>query len=218
MTAVGAAPAAAVSGLTSTTFAGYQVSKPSTHIKSVREQFVVPNITCKKSFSGVGPAVEVDSTVDRKTNTFQVIAAGVGVGCENKAPEFQSIILVGGTSFNDFVLQAGDKVSVAITMSKAKTSVSVNDTTSKQHATHKGDGVVGATAFLGASSLSISKHNVGLDPFTKIKISNAEVNGKSLKAEHAQKLTWVKKSTVLVSPGKLSGHGKNFAVTFKNSD
>jgi hypothetical protein len=206
-------------GVTSTGFAGYQVTKPKTHIKAASEDFVVPTITCKKNFSGVGPSVLVQSTVNRRTNTFRVSGAGVGVACEHKTPIYQSIIEVDGTTYNDFRLAAGDHATIAVTLGKHKSTVTLDDTTSHQSVSHRGKRMVGMTASLGGASLSINKIGVGLDPFTPIRIRNADVNGKTVKSEKAERVTWINKKHpkhILVTASKLRA-GKNFEVTFKNS-
>jgi Peptidase A4 family len=205
------------SGLTNPNFAGYQVAAPKKHIKTVTETFVVPSISCKKNYSGVGPSVIVASTVNKKTNTYSNSGAGVGVACVHKQPKYQSIIEVDSTFFNDQpLLSAGDRVTVTTTMGKHKVAVTLDDLTSKTTFSHSGKGATGATADLGCATLQINKHSLGLDPFGKLKVTHAEVNGKSLKAEKAAKVTWVKKKHVLVTAGKLS-KGKNFTLTFKRS-
>jgi hypothetical protein len=217
LAAIGAVPVhAASSGATNDSFAGYQVSAGKKHITTVREKFVVPTITCRKSLSGVGPAIELDSAVDKKTNTFTVAAVGVGAGCQNKQPVYDAIVQVDGVGHDDFQVAAGDHIKVIITAGKHKTTATLVD--GKQTSTYKGAGMVGETAFLGATSLEVSKKQIGLDPFTKIKVRNAEVNGKSLKAAKAVRLTWVNKSTVLAKPSKLSNNGERYTIRFKHSN
>jgi hypothetical protein len=210
---------AKVASSTNTSFAGYQVSKAKTHIKTASEDFVVPTITCKKNFSGVGPSVLVDSTVNKKTNSYRVSGAGVGVACEHKAPIYQSIIEVDGTTYNDFTLSAGDHATITVTLAKHKASVTLDDATTNAAATHSGKHMTGASASLGCASLSINKRGVGLDPFASIHVKNATVNGKTMKAQKAAKVTWISAkhpTHVLVTASKLSA-GKNFDLTFKNS-
>jgi len=206
-----------VSGLTNPNFAGYQVQSPKKHIGTVTETFVIPSITCKKNYSGVGPSVIVASTVNKKTNTYSNSGAGVGVACVHKLPKYQSIIEVDSTFYNDQpLLAAGDRVTVTTKMGKHKVAVTLDDLTSNTKFSHTGKGATGATADLGCATLQINKHSLGLDPFGKLKVTKAEVNGKSLKAEKAAKVTWVHKHHVLVTASKLS-KGKNFTLTFKRS-
>jgi hypothetical protein len=216
LSVAGGAVAAPGAKQTNTTFAGYLVSKPTGHVKSATATFVVPTITCKKNASGVGPAVLVQSAPNKK-NVTTFLGGGIGVGCEHKQAVYESIIVVGGNSTNDLTLAAGDHVTVSVKAVKRKTKVVLDDTTSGGHKTRTGKGMVGATAFIGDSSLEIDNVGVGLDPFTKIPVTGALVNGKSLKAEHAARVTWVRHHTVLVTPSALHGGGKNFTLTFKHS-
>ena len=212
-----AAPAVgAVSGPTDFGFAGYQVTKPKAPLNSASASFVVPSITCKKNFSGVGPSVVISSTGSKKRpSTFS--GAGIGVGCQHKTPAYQAIITVNGTTSNpSFKVAAGDTFNVSVKMTTARTKVTVDDTTSGAHKTVLGKGRTGVTAQIGNRSLSINKKGVGLDPFTKTKITGAEVNRKSLTAEKAVRYTWVRGSRVLVAASRLTD-GRTFTVSFRHS-
>lgn len=214
---ISSASAKGVPTQTDNDFAGYQVSKPAVHVKSATATFVVPTITCKKDFSGVGPSVVVNTAVNKKTNTFTFSGAGVGVGCQSKAPVYQSILVVNGNSTNDLTtLAAGDTVTCTVKMTAAKTTVSVVDVTSGAQKTRTGKGKVGVQAAIGDRSLLIKKLPVGLDTFGKTDFSGAEVNGKPLASEKPVRYTWTRKSTVLVSASKLS-KGKDFTVHFHSS-
>jgi hypothetical protein len=161
----------------------------------------------------------VNSTVNKKTNSYRVSGAGVGVACEHKAPIYQSIIEVDGTTYNDFTLSAGDHATISVKLAKHKASVTLVDATTDATATHSGKHMTGVSASLGCASLSINKRGVGLDPFAPIHIKNAKVNGKTMKALKATKVTWINAkhpTHVLVIASKLSA-GKNFQLTFKNS-
>jgi hypothetical protein len=199
----------------SKTFAGYEVSKPKTGIKSATAIFVVPTITCKKSFSGVGPSVVVQ-TKPNKHNVYSDDVAAVGVGCANKHAEYESIITIGSHSFNDFPFAAGDKVVATVKLTKSKTTVEVDDTTSGAHKTRTGRGGVGAIAYIGDQGLVINKKKTGLDPFTKTVFTNSEVNGKSLVAEKATAFERTRGKTVQIAVSKLS-KGKDFDLTFTHS-
>jgi hypothetical protein len=207
---------------TSTSFAGYQVNKPKTHIKSASETFTVPSITCKKNFSGVGPAVLVQSTVNKKTNTFTVSGGGVGVACQHKQPVYVAILEAKSTTLDDFTLSPGDVATVTVRLTKRKSTVKLVDNTSGDHKTFSKGGSTGQTASLGASSLQINKKGVGLDPFAKISITKATVNGKPVGSQQPTRFTWTSKPTKqgkshpLVAAGPLKAK-KNFSVTFKNS-
>jgi hypothetical protein len=215
----GVASASKVPKETNTSFAGYQISKPTTHIKSASASFVVPTITCKKNSSGVGPALVVQSTVNKK-NIFTQSGAGVGAGCQHHVAEYQSIIVVDSSSSNDLTLTPGDRISVSLSMNKSKTKVTFDDLTSKQTKTRVGKGSIGATGLVGASSLEINGVGVGLDPFTKFSATGVEFNGKPLASEKPTQLTWVrghgKKQKTLVAPGAITKK-KDFSLTFKNS-
>jgi hypothetical protein len=105
-----AASAAARGGVAprvSPTFAGYQVAKSKGHVTSATTTFVVPSITCKKSFSGVGPSIVVQTTPNKR-NVYLTDIAAVGVGCVKMKPTYESIISVNSHSYNDFPFAADD--------------------------------------------------------------------------------------------------------------
>jgi hypothetical protein len=199
----------------SSSFAGYEVSKPTTHVNRATATFKVPTIVCKKNFSGVGPSLAVQTTPNKK-DVFTDDIAGVGVGCENKTPAYESIIDVGGHTFNDFPFAANDKVMVTVVTVKTKTSVAVDDLTSGAHKTRTGAGREGAIAFIGDLGLIINNKKTGLDSFTKTAFTNVTVNGKSLKAGKATAFDWTRGKTVKVAVSGLK-KGKDFTLTFKHS-
>ncbi len=210
-----ASAAPSTTPIASKTFAGYEVTKTKTHVSSVTTTFAVPTITCKKSLSGVGPSIVVQTTPNKK-NTYAIDAAAVGVGCVKGKPEYESIIEVNSTSFNDFPFSAGDKVKVTITLNKKKTSVTVDDLTSKTSKTRTGAGRLGEYAYLGDEGLEINSKKTGLDPFTKTSFTGSEVNGKSLSAEKAVAYEAKRGKTLLIAVSKLS-KGKDFELTFEHS-
>jgi hypothetical protein len=210
-----AAASSRVAPKASRTFAGYQVSKPKTHVTSATTTFVVPAITCKKGFSGVGPSVVVQTAVN-KHNSYANEVAAVGVGCVNKKAEYESIIGIGSHSFNDFPFAAGDVVVVSVKLTKSKTTVTIDDRTSGRHKTRTGPGGIGAIAYIGDQGLEINNKKTGLDPFTKTAFTNAEVNGRSLAAEKAVAFERKRGETLQIGVSKLS-KGKNFTLTFEHS-
>src|SRR5581483_9592778 len=130
----------AVSAEPSPTLAGYSISGTK-HLTSASETFVVPTITCKKNESGVGPAVLLG--VQKKVNkqeTTVTTGAGVGVGCENKTPIYQTIIAMNSVQTQEFDLSPGDTVTVTVKITKSKSKVKVDDKTSKEHKTLSGAG------------------------------------------------------------------------------
>jgi Peptidase A4 family len=199
----------------SKSFAGYEVSKPTAHVNRATVTFVVPTITCKKNFSGVGPSLSVQTTPN-KQDVFTDDIAAVGVGCENKQPAYESIIQIDGHSFNDLPFAANDKVKVALTVVKARTTVTVDDLTSGAHKTRTGAGRTGAIAFFGDLGLIINNKKTGLDSFSKTSFTDGMVNGKTLAAEGAKPFEWTHGKTVKVAVSKLS-KGKDFDLTFKHS-
>jgi hypothetical protein len=211
--ATGAATARAVQK--SRSFAGYEVSKPKSHVNRATVTFLVPTIKCKKNFSGVGPSLSVQTTPNKK-DVFTDDIAAVGVGCENKQPAYESIIQIDGHSFNDLPFAANDKVKVTLTVVKPRTTVTVDDITSGAHRTRTGAGRVGAIAFIGDLGLIINNKKTGLDSFSKTLFTDAMVNGKTLAAEKAQPFEWTRGKTVRVAVSKLS-KGKDFTLTFKHS-
>lgn len=223
VTASVAAPvtvAHAVSAQPSPTLAGYSVSGTK-HLTSASETFVVPTITCKKNESGVGPAVLLgrEKTVKKATTTI-VTGAGVGVGCENKAPVYQVIIAMNNAQTQEFSLSPGDTVTVTVKVSKAKSKVKVDDKTSKSHKTVTGSGQKKMTfAEFGDQGLAINSQAVGIDPFTKTAFSHALLDGKPIGQEGAypvERVDTLHNGRVQISVGKLH-KDRNFTTTFKHS-
>jgi hypothetical protein len=207
-----AASAAPAKEHKSSTFAGYEVSMK---VKVATATLVVPTITCKKNFSGVGPTIIVQSTVDKKTNSYTNSGGGVGVVCEKKQPIYDAVLIVNGAETNVAGLSPGDKVAVSVTAKKSKTVVTVHDLTSSFDKTIKGKGAVGATAYFGDEGVAISKKSVGIDPFSRTSFTDSLVNGKTLKAVHAFPVRRFHKSTLEIGISALT-KGKNFALIYKH--
>jgi hypothetical protein len=196
----------------SSTFAGYEVSMK---VSTATATLVVPTITCKKNFSGVGPTIIVQSRVDKKTNSYTNSGGGVGVVCEKKQAVYDAVLIVDGAETNVPGLAPGDHVAVSVTEKKSKTVVTVNDVTSSFHKTIKGKGAVGATAYFGDEGVAISKKSVGIDPFTKTAFTDSLVDGKTLKAVHAFPVRRFHKSTLEIGISALT-KGKDFALIYKH--
>lgn len=209
-------PAHSAKSSSSPTFAGYEVSESKKHIKGASVTFVVPTITCKKDFSGVGPSVLIDSTVVH--NTYSDSGGGIAVVCENREPDYVALPVVDGTNYNDtnVAISAGDKITMTVKYG-AKTTVKLVDDTTHQVDTHTGKRSVGETAYFGDSGIEINHKGVGLDPFTPTPFSAATVNGRPIGKESPQRYQWVDKhGHVLVTASALSGKNA-FTTTFKQS-
>lgn len=204
-----------VSRLSNPTFAGYQVSKPNGRITEAATTFVVPTITCKKSFSGVGPSVIVQTRATSKGAVTQS-GAGVGVACENKQPIYQAVVIINGNETNDYQLTPGDVVNATVRLSAAATSVDIKDVTSGADKSASGAGGIGAVASIGDSGISFGTASVGIDPFTKTAFTGAKVNRKPIGklAPVAEQRTHG--NTVQIAVSRLVKR-QNFVLTFKNS-
>jgi hypothetical protein len=210
------APAHSAKSSSSPTFAGYQVNESKKDIKGASVTFVVPTITCKKDFSGVGPSVLIDSTVVH--NKYSDSGGGIAVVCENRQPEYVALPVVDGTNYDDtnVPISAGNKITVTVKYG-AKTKVTLENDTTHQIDTHTGKKSVGETAYFGDSGIQINHKGVGLDPFTPTSFSAAKVNGRPIGKESPQRYQWVDKhGHVLVTAGALSGQDA-FTTTFKQS-
>jgi hypothetical protein len=196
-------------------FAGYEVQKTKGKVTSASTTFVVPTITCKKSYSGVGPAVLINTKPNKK-NVYTYSGAGVAVTCQNKVPDYQAVVIVNASEDNDFTVTPGDKINVTVHMSSSKTKVEADDVTSGMTATKKGHGKTGETALIGDASIAFGKTTVGIDPFTKTSFTDGQVDNKNLGHEKAFPVERTHGSTVQIAVSKLK-HGKDFILTFKNS-
>ncbi len=210
--AVGVARADAAK-TTSRMFAGYQVT---TGIKGASFTFVVPTITCKQNFSGVGPSVLIDSSV--KNNRYTYSGGGVGVACQNHQPQYVALPIVDGTNYNDrnVAISPGDKVTLSVKYGGKTVVTLVNDTT-KQVDKHTGKGSNGVVAYFGDNGVEINHKGVGLDPFTATSFSGATINGRPIGKDSPQRTDWVdNKGAVLVATSALSNKDA-FTTTFKRS-
>jgi Peptidase A4 family len=193
----------------SAVFAGYDVARQGS-LTTTSARFVVPKITCRSRESGVGPSVAL---VNRR-GTYS--GAGVGVVCQHGKPHYQAIEVVADEPTDSFALAAGDHVLVSVRVTKSRATVSVRDLTSAAHRTLHGKGGLMTFAELGVQSISQGARTFGIDPFTATRITDAVVNGHSLKREHAYPTERVRGKVVQVTVGKLH-KGKDFTVTFRHS-
>jgi hypothetical protein len=220
-TSVTTAGAAVSKVSTNVTFGGY-VATPKAHITKAAVSFVVPQVTCRKKFSGVGPSIQIDSTVNKKTNSFTAAGGGVASSCENSIPVYEVLVITptktGAINYdNAYAVKAGDVISVKVAYG-SKTVSTVTDTTTGQHKTDTGPKSLGGTAYVGDSGVAIGKQNLGLDPFKTTHFSKATLNGHSLKKVKAQRTEWVHKHQVLITPSALGKDGKSFSTSFKHSN
>jgi hypothetical protein len=207
--------ASATSALSNPSFAGYQVTKTKGKITAASTSFVVPTITCKKAFSGVGPSVLVQTKVDAKGGVTQS-GAGVGVACDNQQPLYTAVVIVNGVEDNDYTVTPGDVIIASVRITAASTSVDIKDTTSGADKTASGTGSVGAIALIGDSAIDFGSASVGIDPFTKTAFSAATVNNKPIGRLGAVAVQRTHGKQVQIAVSRLFKK-QNFALTFKNS-
>jgi hypothetical protein len=197
-------------------FAGYAVSKPGLAIRQVTATFVVPSITCKNSFSGVGPSVLVYSNVNAKTGSHITSGAGLGVACENGNPFYESVAIVNDNAFNDLTLHAGDVVDVVVRVVPAGTTVRINDVTADVSKVRTGRGRSAVQTFVGDNSVVVDGQGGKLDPFTPTHVTDVLVNNRPLGAVSPIRFQWVRQGTTLVSASTLR-IGEDFTLTFRQS-
>jgi hypothetical protein len=215
----GAAVAIISSGgvVSNRSFAGFEVVKPTKHITSASVTFVVPSITCHKDFSGVGPSVIIDSTV--QNHHYSYSGGGVGVACQNLQPVYIALPIVDGVNYDDFnvPVSAGDKVTVSVRYGLNTKVTWTNDTTHEVDI-HTGKRSRGAEAFFGDNGLAINHHGVGLDPFTRTSFGAARVNGHPIGGQSPQRYRWVDSNQVVLVSASALSHGAGFTTTFRHSD
>ncbi|MGN6473481.1 MAG: G1 family glutamic endopeptidase [Mycobacteriales bacterium] len=202
----------------STTFAGYEVGKPTSHIKHVSATFVVPTITCEHRYGGVGPSVLVYSNLNPRTGAHRTSGGGIGVACENGSALYQPVFVINDKTVasGQDTLSPGDVVVVTVSVTKAATRVTVDDVTTNKSKTHSGAGKVGNEAFIGDNSINVDGVSDKLDPFTKTHVTNVVVDKAPLGSSHAKRFWWVRHGTTLVTASTLQS-GENFVLTFRNS-
>jgi hypothetical protein len=216
--AIGAVGASAATATRSSSFAGYEVSKPNAHIKHVTATFVVPEITCEHTFGGVGPSVLVYSNVNETTGTHRTSGGGIGVACENGNAFYQSVFIVNDKTVQTGLLtfSPGDVVVVSVAVTPARSRVTINNVTTAVSKTHSGKGRVASQTFIGDSSVNVNGVTGKLNPFTKTQVSNVVIDNRPLGDNHPHRYVWVHNGRTLVSASALTA-GQNFTLTFRNS-
>lgn len=197
-------------------FAGYSVTKPTAHVKHVTATFVVPTISCRNSFSGVGPSVLVYSNVKPKSVDHLTSGAGLGVACEHTNPIYESVAIVNNKAFNDLTLQAGDIVAVSVRVVPSGTTVKITDTTTGESRTRTGRGHTATQTWVGDNSVVVDGVSGKLDPFTPTHVEDVLVNAHPLGSERPTRYQWIRKGTTLVSASGLTS-GEDFTLTFQHS-
>lgn len=197
-------------------FAGYQVTKTKGKITEAATTFVVPTITCKKTFSGVGPSVIVQTRATSKGAVTQS-GAGVGVACQDRQPMYKAVLIINGDEDNDvFDVAPGDVIVATVHMSATATSADISDTTSSANKTESGTGGIGAIALIGDSGINFGTTSVGIDPFSKTAFTGAEVNAKPVGKLNPVAVQRTHGNTVQIAVSRLVKK-QNFVLTFKHS-
>jgi hypothetical protein len=202
----------------STTFAGYEVSKPNAHIKHVTATFVVPTITCENNFGGVGPSVLVYSNVNPRTGAHRTSGGGIGVACENGSPLYQSVFILNDKTVapGEITFAPGDVVIVTVDVTRTASRVTINDETTSTSREHSGSGKVASETFIGDNSVNVDGVSAKLDPFTRTHVTNVLVDNRPLGESHPTRFWWVRHRTTLVTASTLQAE-ENFTLTFRNS-
>ncbi len=202
----------------STTFAGYEVSKPNAHIKHVTATFVVPTITCEHKSGGVGPSVLVYSNVNLRTGAHRTSGAGIGIACEGGQALYQSVFIVNdrAPASGEITFSPGDVVIVSVGVTRAATRVTIEDATTGTSKTHSGAGKVASETFIGDNSINVDGVSGKLDPFTRTHVTNVLVDSRPLGVNHPHRFWWVRHGTTLVTASALQAE-ENFTLTFRNS-
>lgn len=212
----GVAWAHAATNSTSKTFAGYEVAETKTDIKTATVTFVVPTITCKKNFSGVGPSVVIASTI--VNHHYSDSGGGIAVACQNQQPDYVALPIVDGTNYNDtnVPIAAGNKITVTVQYGHKTTVTLVNDTT-HQVDKHTGKRSLGEDAYFGDSGIEINHHGLGLDPFTSTSFSAATVNNRPIGKESPQRYDWVDSNKVVLVSASAISSKTDFTTKFEHS-
>jgi hypothetical protein len=197
-------------------FAGYAVSNPGQPVRQVTATFVVPTITCKNSFSGVGPSVLVYSNVNARTGSHTTLGAGIGVACEDGGPFYESVMLVNNHAYNDLELQPADTVQVTVRVIPGGTRVTIDDVTSDVSKTRVGRGQHAVQTFIGDNNVVVDGQSGNLDPFTASPVTDVQVNSHPIGTQRPFRFQWVRRGHTLVTASSLTD-GEQFTLTFRSS-
>ncbi|HVT21108.1 MAG TPA: G1 family glutamic endopeptidase [Mycobacteriales bacterium] len=210
-------PALAAPPRHSSIFAGYEVSKPTAHLRNVTATFVVPRITCEHEFGGVGPAVLVYSHVNPRTGAHRTSGGGVGVACEDGNAFYESVFIVNDRTVQQGLVgfSPGDVVVVSVTVTRAHTSVSIDDRTAGTSMSHGGAGHVASQTFVGDSSVTVNGVSGELNPFSKTHATGVRIDGRPLAKNHPHRYVWARDGKTLVTASALTA-GENFTLTFRS--
>jgi hypothetical protein len=214
-----ASPSAAVAAPAthSSIFAGYVVSKPSAHIKNVTATFEVPSITCEHELGGVGPSVLLYSKVNPRTGSHRTSGGGIGVACQNGAAFYQSVFIVNDKTVEGGLVTftPGDVVVVSVRVTRAASTVTIEDTTTGVSRSHTGHGKVASQSFIGDNAVNVDGVRGELNPFTKTRVTRVRIDGTPLGENHPDRFVWVRGGSTLVATSRLTA-GENFTLTFRN--
>jgi Peptidase A4 family len=200
----------AVTTSTSPLFAGYAVSRTAAApVRTAAARFVVPRISCQTNDGGVGPAVIVG-------NTHVFSGAGIAVGCHQQVASYRVIVSRNSRQQQSFAVAAGDAITIAVTVTVAKTTISVHDTSSAVARSVTAKGRVMTYAEIGLQTLVRGTVSLGIDKFSPVTFTRSLINGQSLVHAYAYAVERVRGKTVQIAVSKLR-HGNSFLARFTHS-
>ena len=197
----------------SPSFAGYISQKK--HIKSVLATLEVPFIKkCPSTADGgMGPVVIVGGKK-------YFVGAGAEASCRKGTTTYQIAVNYNGSESKFLSVKPKDEITVYVTVGAKKTTVVIDDLTSKQKISKDVPAGVPTYADLGDDTLVDSSTNkqLPIPPFSDHRFTGVKINGRALGTAtplSAQEL--VLRKTVLILPGALSAKGTAFTMIFKNA-
>jgi hypothetical protein len=199
----------------STYLAGYQVT-PSGGLASASVTFTVPSITCTGNDKKTG-AKMFDGVYTDSLATYAFVASF----CTTTGPAVEFLLTTPAGGGPETGVSPGDTVVASMFQSSSSTWAEVHDLTSGFYWFSE-DGINGGDTVIDIGSLN--QFSIGGGPvptFTKVKFSNATVNGDDLGfgSVGATQFNDLNGGDLLIKSGVLTttGAGTSFADTFKHA-
>ena len=192
--------------------AGFRAT-PNGGLASASVTFTVPAISCTATDKADGADVETGVYTD----TFDVFAL-VDAVCKSSGPAYSYFLQTGSGSFNPVGAAAGDVVVASLFESGTSTWAEIHDLTNGQYwydenSANQGDTVVD----IGTDSFAYV--GTPVPTFTKVKFTNASVNGDYLGFDSRTEYNTLNGGDLLIKAGALttSATGSSFSDTFKHA-
>jgi hypothetical protein len=204
-------PSATEDASSSSELAGYEAT-PTGGLASASVTFTVPAISCTAA------DIAKDADVQAGVYTGGSAWALVDASCASSGPTYKYVLGTESGTFNPTGVSAGDVVVTSLFESGISTWAEIHNLTNGQHwydnnPANQGDTVVNI------GTASFNYNGVPVPTFSKIKFTNATVNGDDLGFDSPTEYNTLNGGDLVIKAGTLttSATGSSFSDTFKHA-